>query len=284
MTTTPEARVLRSGSIAVVEYRCGAGPTDAPFLESHHSFSIAYVRRGGFGYRARGRSFDLVRGAVLLGNPGDEYMCTHDHACGGDECLSFHFAPSLAADFGAPDALWRRGALPPLAEVMVLGELAQGVGEGRSDVGLDEVGMLLANRVARTARGGARPRGREASRRRILDAARWLDEHAHEPVDLERAAAEASLSPFHFLRSFSRIVGVTPHQYLVACRLRRAARLLADGAGRITDIAFDVGYGDLSNFVRSFRRAAGVSPLRFRSLARGERKILQERLARSFLA
>ena len=62
--------------------------------------------------------------------------------------------------------------------------------------------------------------------------------------------------------------------------MRHAAQLLANDAVRaITDIALDVGFNDLSNFVRTFRRAAGVSPRGFRAAARGERKIFQERLA-----
>ena len=75
------------------------------------------------------------------------------------------------------------------------------------------------------------------------------------------------------------MLDVTPHQYLVRSRLRHAARLLADDEGAITDIAYDVGFGDLSNFVRTFHRAAGVSPRKFREASRGDRKILQERLA-----
>ncbi|WP_164163084.1 helix-turn-helix domain-containing protein, partial [Stenotrophomonas maltophilia] len=66
--------------------------------------------------------------------------------------------------------------------------------------------------------------------------------------------------------------------YLVQSRLRHAARLLADDGLAITDIAYDVGFGDLSNFVRSFHRAAGVSPRGFRKAAKGDRKIFQERL------
>jgi AraC-like DNA-binding protein len=62
-------------------------------------------------------------------------------------------------------------------------------------------------------------------------------------------------------------------------RLRRAARLLAEDSRPITDIALDIGFADLSNFVRTFHRAAGVSPRRFRDSARGDRKIFQERLA-----
>ena len=90
------------------------------------------------------------------------------------------------------------------------------------------------------------------------------------------------MSPFHFLRLFARVVGATPHQYLVRCRLRRAARALADDSARsVTDVAFDAGFGDISNFVRSFHRAAGVSPRRFRQKASRERKICQDRLVRA---
>ena len=73
---------------------------------------------------------------------------------------------------------------------------------------------------------------------------------------------------------------MTPHQYLVQCRLRRAARLLAEPGRSITDIAYDVGFGDLSNFVRSFRRAAGLSPGAFRKASKAERNFCQERLGR----
>ena len=116
-------------------------------------------------------------------------------------------------------------------------------------------------------------------RRRAVEAALWLDQHAHQAIDLDLVSRQAGLSPFHFLRLFARVLGVTPHQYLVRCRLRHAARLLADPARSVTDVAFDVGFADLSNFVRTFRRAAGVSPRAFRKAATGERKILQERIA-----
>jgi AraC-like DNA-binding protein len=77
---------------------------------------------------------------------------------------------------------------------------------------------------------------------------------------------------------FANVLGVTPHQYLVRSRLRRAAHLLADDSGSITDIAYDVGFGDLSNFVRTFHRAAGMSPRRFRQAAKGDRRLIIERL------
>jgi len=63
------------------------------------------------------------------------------------------------------------------------------------------------------------------------------------------------------------------------CLAFGTARLLADDGISITDVAYDVGFGDLSNFVRTFHRAAGISPRGFRQAARGLRKIFQERLA-----
>ena len=112
-----------------------------------------------------------------------------------------------------------------------------------------------------------------------METALWIDAHSHRDIDLEQAAAQAGISPFHFLRLFSGVLGVTPHQYLVRSRLRHAARLLADDGISVTDVAYDVGFGDLSNFVRTFHRAAGVSPGKFREASRGMRKIFQERLA-----
>jgi AraC family transcriptional regulator len=273
--------LLQTPLLTVLDYRCSAGPGDTPYPEQHSNHSASYVRCGSFGYRSRGRSHELVAGAVLIGHPGDEYVCTHDHHACGDECLSFQLSPDLVDRIGDRAAVWRTGMMPPLSELMVLGELAQAAAEGRSGLSLEEVGVLLAARFVDLAAGWERrpESGSAIQRRRVIEAALWLDAHAHEPVDLTTAAAVADLSPYHFLRLFAGVVGVTPHQYLVRCRLRRAARLLAEDERPITDVAYDVGFGDLSNFVRTFHRAAGASPRRFRQAARGERKIFQERLA-----
>ncbi len=271
--------LLSTPSVTVVDYRCSAGPQDRPFPEMHGGFSLAYVRGGSFGYRTRGRSFELVAGAVLVGHPGDEYMCTHDHAQ-GDRCLSFRLADPVVDALGGRAGVWRTGSVPPRAELMVLGELAQAAAEGKSDLGLDEAGLLFAARFVRLVRGETKaPREPGArDRRRAVEAALRIEARAQEPIALEGEARASGLSPFHFLRMFAAVLGVTPHQYVVRSRLRRAARLLSDGAAPITEIAFEAGFGDLSNFVNAFRRAAGVSPRRFRQAARGDRKIYQDRL------
>ncbi|HXX47705.1 MAG TPA: AraC family transcriptional regulator [Myxococcota bacterium] len=272
--------LLRTRNVRVEDYRCEVDRAARPYTELHHGFSISYVRKGSFGYRTRGTAHELVAGSLLVGRPGEEYVCTHDHAA-GDECLSLHFAPELVESVGGDGERWRAGALPPLPELVVLGELAQSAADGRSGLGLDELAFCLAARFVAVANGrdARQPGPPERDRRRAVDAALWIDAHAHEEIDLDAAARESGLSAFHFLRTFAKVLGVTPHQYLLRSRLRRAARLLADEDRAITEIAFAVGFGDLSNFVRTFHRAAGVSPRAFRRAARGDRKILQDRIA-----
>jgi AraC-like DNA-binding protein len=275
LTTT----VLEKGSLSVVDYVCDAKRGDRPYTELHAGFSLSYVRKGSFGYNTRGKTFELVAGSVLTGFPGDEYVCTHDHAAGGDECLCFRFDEPLLDLLGDYRRTFRVGALPPLPELLVMGELAQSAAEGRSDVGAHEVGLKLAERAVALVSGKERDPGSPSSRdrRRAVDVALYLDDHSGEALDLEQIASRVELSPFHFLRLFERVLGVTPHQYLVRARLRRAARLLADDSLSITQIAYDVGFADLSNFVRTFRRAAGVSPRGFRKAARGDQRIFTER-------
>lgn len=215
-----------------------------------------------------------MAGSVLVGHPGDEYTCTHEHPV-GDECLSFHLEPALVEAIGYRPDIWRSVCVPPLPELVVLGELAQAAAEGTTEVGLDEIGMLLAARFVEISAGWRRrpAESRACDRRRAIEAALWIDANAHDPIDLETAASEFGLSPFHFLRLFSNVLGVTPHQYLIRSRLRRAARLLAEDTRPITEVALDVGFGDFSNFVRTFHRAAGISPRGFRRAARRDRSV-----------
>ena len=265
--------------ISVTEFRCTAGPGDKPFAEAFPAHSISYVRKGSFGCQCRGRFHELVAGSMLVGFPGDEYVCTHDHVV-GDECLSFFLAPELIDAIG-DERLWQVGSVPPLPELMVLAELAQTAADGNSDVGLDEVAHALALRFVDVV-SGRKAKPLTASlrdRRRAVESALWIDANSHKPIALDDAAGQAGVSPFHFLRLFSDVLGVTPHQYLVRSRLRHAARRLAYDDSPITDIAYDVGFGDLSNFVRTFHRASGASPMRFRQASKGDRKIFQDRLA-----
>src|SRR3979411_828305 len=127
--------LLQRKSISVSDFPCPAEPRDRPVAERHARRSVAYGRKGSFGCHSRGRSFELVAGSILVGHPGDEFTCTHDHVC-GDECLSFFLTPELVQAIGDRAEVWQLGSAPPLPELMGLGELAQAAADGRSHIGL----------------------------------------------------------------------------------------------------------------------------------------------------
>src|SRR6476646_11186012 len=111
--------LLQGKSIPGRVFRCTSAPGDKPFAERYACHSISYGRKGSFGCASRGRSFELVAGSILVGHPGDEYTCTHDHIC-GDECLSFFLSPGLVDAIGDRAGLWQIVAVPPLPALMVL--------------------------------------------------------------------------------------------------------------------------------------------------------------------
>jgi AraC family transcriptional regulator len=177
----PATLLKQSESISVIYFRCTAGPGDKPFLESHEGHSVSYVRKGSFGCSTRGETFELVTGSVMVGHPGDEYMCTHDHHVCGDECISFHFQRAFVESLGTRTEAWRSGAVAPLPELVALGELASSAAEGGSDIGVDEIGLVFAARFVEVVSGQARKpaKGTLRDRRRAVETARWIDDNSH---------------------------------------------------------------------------------------------------------
>lgn len=101
--------------------------------------------------------------------------------------------------------------------------------------------------------------------RHLLRARDLADLNFAEPLDVAALAARAHVSPTHFTRSFRAVFGETPHQYLLARRLERAAFLLRETARPVTDICLDVGFVSLGSFCTTFKRQLGVTPTAYRA-------------------
>lgn len=97
---------------------------------------------------------------------------------------------------------------------------------------------------------------------------RIMRERLDEPLTLQEMSKIAYISPYHFNRIFRQITGIPPNQFFYALRLETAKRLLLTTNTNVTDVCFDVGYNSLGTFIRRFTGLVGVSPSRFRSLAR----------------
>ena len=99
----------------------------------------------------------------------------------------------------------------------------------------------------------------------MVEAIRFVESDAARPVQLQDLAAIAGMSKYHFLRVFRRLTGVTPHQYLISARMRRAALGLASSRRPVLDVALDSGFGDLSTFNKRFRATFGLTPTQYRA-------------------
>src|SRR6476620_8268937 len=100
----------------------------------------------------------------------------------------------------------------------------------------------------------------EDTNRRMLRARDAMDREFAEPLCIPRLAKIAHVSQAHFIRTFRNTFGETPHRYLQRRRVERAMFLLRGTDRSITDICFDVGFGSLGTFSRTFRDIVGVSP------------------------
>jgi AraC family transcriptional regulator len=92
----------------------------------------------------------------------------------------------------------------------------------------------------------------------------WMAEHVAEEFSLERLAALAGLSKFHFQRLFKTAVGVSPSQYLIDLRMNEARRLLRETKMSVIEVALEIGYANPSHFAQLFRRETGLSPSDYR--------------------
>lgn len=95
---------------------------------------------------------------------------------------------------------------------------------------------------------------------RLFEAVKVLRENYQHPLLMKELAAAAAMSPSSFYQHFKALTAMTPLQYQKQMRLSEARSLLAANAGNVTQVAYRVGYGSVSQFHREYKRAFGESP------------------------
>jgi len=108
-----------------------------------------------------------------------------------------------------------------------------------------------------------RDNGRGLARYQLDRAIDFVHGHLSDDISLESLAGAAGLSPFHFARLFKRSTGLSPHQYVLRCRVERARGLLMRSKSSIAEVAVEVGFCDQSHLAAHFKRVYGVSPKAF---------------------
>lgn len=99
----------------------------------------------------------------------------------------------------------------------------------------------------------------------ILAAQHWLEEHFAQSISIQTLASEQGMSPRNFSRRFKQATGESATQYLQRLRIEKAKELLRTTSQPIAEIAYQVGFSDLSYFSRQFIQFQGDTPNGFRN-------------------
>ncbi|MGA8096147.1 MAG: AraC family transcriptional regulator [Steroidobacteraceae bacterium] len=262
------------------DFVCTSGPRDPCYVEQHRTYSIALVTDGTFQYRTAQGSALMTPGSLLLGNEGGCFECGHQHSR-GDCCLAFHYSPEVfesvaAAVPGVKRLALPAARLPPVPSVLAVLARAQALREesGSSPAEFRELALQLAGTVCAALneeRSVSRRPPTPRDERRVAAALRRIESQQGAKLSLDALAAEAAVSPFHFLRIFEQVVGLTPGRYMLTTRLLHAAVRLRRSNDAIAAVALDCGFDDLSTFNRQFRRATGLPPGAYRAQRLGPR-------------
>ncbi len=103
---------------------------------------------------------------------------------------------------------------------------------------------------------------------RLIPALRFMETEFHKGPTLNQIAKVVHLSPFHFHRRFTELLGITPKHFLLSCQIDQAKRMLVAGDRELAEIAKECGFAHQSHFTSRFKQATGLTPTRWRRLAR----------------
>jgi AraC family transcriptional regulator len=141
-------------------------------------------------------------------------------------------------------------------------------GSGISDPAYAEtLALLLLWELAQAAdpkRSRPNPVRGGLTARQLRQVKEFVDVQIANDITISDLATLAGLSHYHFIRAFRDTVGLTPYQYVLSERIRRARTLLPRSDLTLGDVAFAVGFSDTSQLNRVFRKFAGVTPTEFR--------------------
>lgn len=119
-----------------------------------------------------------------------------------------------------------------------------------ADIGFSNMVATLADRPVHLSGG--------LSRNTLRDVNEWIDAHIDSDIRLRDLAIIAELSEFHFHRMFSKTCGITPHNWVMQCRIMRAKQLLTQEP--MTQVASACGFSSQSHLIRKFKEQVGVTP------------------------
>ncbi|HSX60768.1 MAG TPA: AraC family transcriptional regulator [Tahibacter sp.] len=227
---------------------------------AHAAFGLGAIERGVERFRLRGADHLAPPDSLVLMNP-DELHTGRAETDAGWRYRMIYLDADVAAEItGEPDWWFADAVQADAARAQRVTALLERLWHAQAPLAFDGLLLALLDELAPHAR-RPRPATVEAAPRfeRVVE---FLHAHLAERLTLDRLAAVANLSPFHFLRRFRAHYHVTPQQMLMALRLQQAKRQLAAGAAPAA-VAAACGLADQAHLTRAFAQRYGVTPARY---------------------
>ena len=251
----------------MAEQSCTPPPRKRAREKQYTRSAVGVVLSGCFEYRAHAEAATAVPGTVIFGNRGEYFSCLHRDGSGNRrQVVTFdeEFLREIAEGCGLEETRFRVAAVPPgKFSAAVFGHMRRLAlkSADREESAYQLAAAALQINQSRTI--AWRVSWRNQSR--VLSVVRHLEGSYSEPCSLAALANRAQLSPFHFLRTFKRVTGQSPAQYVRTARLRAAANDLLTTGYSVARIALAAGFNDISHFNASFRAVFGRSPTQWRA-------------------
>jgi AraC family transcriptional regulator len=178
-------------------------------------------------------------------------------------------AKRMSRNFGPAALRYDAGFEDPLifgVALALVGELRDetSCGDLLAETLADTLSMRLLSKYSTWSGGAYQRKARALDARRLKRVLSYIEANLTRDITIDQLSSVASLSRFHFSRMFKAATGRSPSGFIGMQRLELAKSLLAEG-GSIAEVADACRFSSASNFVRAFRRAAGVTPAQYRS-------------------
>jgi transcriptional regulator GlxA family with amidase domain len=99
----------------------------------------------------------------------------------------------------------------------------------------------------------------------VARAREFVNAHLNETIKMRAVADHVHLCPQHFCKKFRNATGITFTEYVSRLRVDKAKKLLLDNGNRVSEVAFECGFGSIPQFYRAFHRHTRVSPSAYRA-------------------
>lgn len=248
-----------------------AGPAVNRTIHRHEGCTeLLYVFAGEGVYTAGGHSYPIGAGDVLLYNQGDLHEVISSSSreicdyCFGIAGLTFEGLPT--GHLCAAGEAFVRPAGGRNAELASLSRLLYQTTEENTPISREITGHLLPALILLAAGLPADERSQTQDKNIVLAhrMRQYIGQHFQNPLTLEEIGAVFGISPYHAAHIFKEVVGVSPIQYMIRCRIGEAQNLLIASDYSATQIAAMVGYASVQHFNAIFTKIVGLPPIRYR--------------------